>query len=443
MSLVWYFRHRLQQVNICHPALSGLHENKAPSKLHLEVRSAPPCCLRVLPLSTGMKQKVNPGVLPGFANLTHPRIFTAAELESYLDSVFGLKRSEFEDFHKELSFSQSGWTSWGRQDLCGFGLSSNTFRCQRCSWRLGSFVAESRSETSLNSRSIKWIVLQSDMLRYSNYRIRPFFNSATFWADQILLLRHIASVSMCLQAYLWVFLKVALGRSGESFCVIQKSFLLPAFSLVVLSRYSNPHTGPAKAALGSRAWKWWGASLANPKWTLMYRLDELRPGSMREEALSPCSFWWTDISLVGQGMSSSPTMLGIAEELPNVFVSSCMWLVSSRFLKMLSSAVFDACLFRVSLLEETLVEELLLESGSTWAMGESPETQAILAEHLRHWEAKGKEGLSSQFATRAWNKRCELATMVWNKACEPPTFQNIYLQPRTSQLVSTSLRIFP
>ncbi|CAE7947962.1 ABCA1, partial [Symbiodinium sp. KB8] len=27
----------------------------------------------------------NPGVLPGFANLTHPRIFTGAELEKYLD----------------------------------------------------------------------------------------------------------------------------------------------------------------------------------------------------------------------------------------------------------------------------------------------------------------------------------------------------------------------
>ncbi|CAJ1347857.1 unnamed protein product, partial [Effrenium voratum] len=33
------------------------------------------------------KKKVNPGVLPGFANLTHPKIFTAAELDTYLDSA--------------------------------------------------------------------------------------------------------------------------------------------------------------------------------------------------------------------------------------------------------------------------------------------------------------------------------------------------------------------
>ena len=41
---------------------------------------------------SGMKEKINPGVLPGFANLTHPKIFTAAELESYMDTVLRLQR---------------------------------------------------------------------------------------------------------------------------------------------------------------------------------------------------------------------------------------------------------------------------------------------------------------------------------------------------------------
>ena len=33
-----------------------------------------------------MKKKVNPGILPGFANLTHPKILTSSELDSYMES---------------------------------------------------------------------------------------------------------------------------------------------------------------------------------------------------------------------------------------------------------------------------------------------------------------------------------------------------------------------
>ena len=33
-----------------------------------------------------MKKKVNPGILPGFANLTHPKILTSSELENYMES---------------------------------------------------------------------------------------------------------------------------------------------------------------------------------------------------------------------------------------------------------------------------------------------------------------------------------------------------------------------
>ncbi|CAL1153289.1 unnamed protein product [Cladocopium goreaui] len=39
-----------------------------------------------------MKKKVNPGILPGFANLTHPKILTSSELENYMESgarIFG------------------------------------------------------------------------------------------------------------------------------------------------------------------------------------------------------------------------------------------------------------------------------------------------------------------------------------------------------------------
>ena len=34
----------------------------------------------------GMKKKVNPGILPGFANLTHSKILTSSELDDYMES---------------------------------------------------------------------------------------------------------------------------------------------------------------------------------------------------------------------------------------------------------------------------------------------------------------------------------------------------------------------
>ncbi|CAK9049012.1 unnamed protein product, partial [Durusdinium trenchii] len=57
-----------------------------------------------------MKEKINPGVLPGFANLTHPKIFTAAELESYMDT--GVKLFAALVFHQLPSGAKGAPGDW-------------------------------------------------------------------------------------------------------------------------------------------------------------------------------------------------------------------------------------------------------------------------------------------------------------------------------------------
>ena len=106
-----------------------------------------------------MKKKVNPGILPGFANLTHPKILTSSELENYMesDSWFEQRFNTIFCSEESQSVHMCSWMcsmskSQGRSNFWSDCLPSDTVGWERLSWRLGILATFVRVLTSFGIR---------------------------------------------------------------------------------------------------------------------------------------------------------------------------------------------------------------------------------------------------------------------------------------------------